>query len=272
MIEFFKYQGTGNDFIVINDIENVISLKPESIVSLCDRHFGIGSDGLILLKPSEIADYYMDFYNSDGTKAEMCGNGIRCLAAYIIENLMQDLHDLKIETLAGVKSILIGDETYSVDMGVPSFAASDIPVELSGYEEIVDYPLSVAGDTYNITCVSMGNPHAVIFGDKNILDIAPIVGPVIENSPEFPKRTNIEFVNLFDSVAEVIVWERGVGLTLACGTGACAVLAAAKKLNKVKKSLFISLPGGDLKVKYNDNGSILLTGPAKFVYKGKIDI
>lgn len=271
MTEFFKYQGTGNDFIIINDWEDKISLSCEEIVFICDRHFGIGADGLILVKPSEKADYYMDFYNSDGSKAEMCGNGIRCLAAYIIENLMPSLQNLNIETLAGIKNILISEDTYSVDMGKPSFVATEIPVE-AGLDEVIDFPLEVAGQTFNITCVSMGNPHAVIFGDEETLDFALVFGPLIENNIVFPKRTNVEFVSLKGDIAKTVVWERGVGLTLACGTGACAVLAAAKKLGKVENSLTVSLPGGDLQVKYNEKGSIILTGPAKFVFKGKIDI
>lgn len=273
MTDFYKYQGTGNDFIIINNLAGELSVEPDKVALLCNRHFGIGADGLILVNKSETADYYMDFYNSDGSKAEMCGNGIRCLAAFAQDHLGFKEKEVFIDTLAGVKELMIKDEFFTVKMGRPVFKASKIPVDL-GLDEIVDYPVEVSGIELKITCLSMGNPHTVIFTDEHIFNEAGAYGPVIENMKEFPNKTNVEFVIMTDGRAEVVVWERGAGLTLACGTGACAVLAAVEKTGRLEGSqeLIVDLPGGGLKTEFDDSGSILLTGPAEFVYKGSLEI
>lgn len=269
MADFYKYQGTGNDFIIFDATKKPFDISPKQIASLCDRNFGIGADGVILVKKSKNAEFFMDFNNSDGSKAEMCGNGIRCVAAFVHDVIgLKDSH-VMIETLSGIKEIKANNENFAVKMGKPIFDASEIPIDIP-VEEAIDCPIEIDGDVFNITAVSMGNPHAVIFGDESLLDQAKEYGPKIETSRYFPNKTNVEFVSLSGDNAKTVVWERGVGLTLACGTGACAVLAAAEKLGKVKKSLNVVLPGGRLKVEYDVTGAIIMTGPAKQVFKGQV--
>jgi len=260
MINFYKYEGAGNDFIMINNLNKSLVLNPEKIKLFCDRHFGIGADGVILLEPSDKADCFMNYYNSDGTEAEMCGNGARCTAKFFLEQTSSSKKELNIETRAGIKKIIVNNyNTYSVDMGVPMFENSDFPTGV----------LNLEGFDFN--CVSMGNPHAVTLV-KNLdnLDIKTI-GPKIENDSHFPNKINVEFVEkIHDDYFKVKVWERGCGLTLACGTGACAVYTIIKKINPNIKEITLEFSGGKLFLSENSEGQIILRGPATFVFKGEI--
>jgi len=256
MINFYKYHGAGNDFIMIDNFKKSINLTSEYIKSLCDRHFGIGADGVILLESSDKADCFMNYYNSDGTEAEMCGNGVRCTAKFFLEQTKSELKELNIDTRAGIKNIKINDDdTYSVNMGKPIFEHNDFP---SG--EISVYGLK-------FQCVSMGNPHAVTLVDNlENIDIK-IVGPKIENDLNFPNKINVEFVEKIDDLNyKVKVWERGCGETLACGTGACAVYAVLQP----KEEITLEFPGGKLFLSENQNNEIILRGPATFVFEGEI--
>lgn len=266
MIQFQKYQGAGNDFIMINNLDKQLILTPEQIKLFCDRNFGIGADGIIMLEPSDKATCFMNYYNSDGTIAEMCGNGARCTAKFFIQETKSDLKEINLETRAGIKNIKINeDDTYSVNMGRPMFESSDFPSE----------SLTIGGVDFN--CVSMGNPHAVTFvDDLKSIDIK-LVGPKIENNFNFPNKTNVEYVEkVSSSYFKVKVWERGCGATLACGTGACAVYAVIQRKSKIIKAEYIfeeitlEFPGGNLYLSENEQGHVILRGPATFVFKGEI--
>jgi diaminopimelate epimerase len=263
MINFYKYHGAGNDFIMINNLDKSISLTREDISLYCDRNFGIGADGIILLEPSTKADCFMNYYNSDGSIAQMCGNGARCTAKFFLEQTNSGLKDINIDTRAGIKNIKINNnDTYSVDMGVPMFESADFPtntLKLEGYE---------------FNCVSMGNPHAVtIVEDLNNIDLKTI-GSKIENNENFPNKINVEFVEkISDDYFKVKVWERGCGATLACGTGACAVFSILNKLAPKRglgPEITLEFPGGKLYLSKNEQDHIILRGPAIFVFKGEI--
>ncbi|HEY5587596.1 MAG TPA: diaminopimelate epimerase [Candidatus Paceibacterota bacterium] len=260
MINFHKYHGAGNDFIMINNLDGDIHLKSEHIKTLCDRHFGIGADGLILLQSSEKADCFMNYYNSDGSLAEMCGNGARCTAKFFLDQTDSHAKELSIDTKAGIKKIICkSDDTYSVNMGAPIFEHTDFP---SGLLNIEGLPFE---------CVSMGNPHAVMI--KDTLDNFDIlsIGPEIENDYHFPNKINVEFVEkIKDDYFKVKVWERGCGPTLACGTGACAAFSILNKKENFKKEITLEFPGGKLFLSENHRGEIILRGPATFVFKGEI--
>ncbi len=254
-LNFSKYQATGNDFVLINGLSSVVKLEPAAIQKICDRHFGIGADGLIIAAPSEKGDIFMDYYNSDGSIAEMCGNGVRALAAFA----GHQKSEIKVETRAGLKTVKINGNLLTVDMGKASFGKWN-------------YPLTVNNHTITIYEASMGNPHCIIFTDN--AETAPVeeLGPVIENHPIFKNRTNVEWVEVKDKNNMAIkVWERGVGYTLACGTGVCASFAVANRLNLVEKQANISLPGGQLQVELADE-NLLLTGEAKKVFEGIVTI
>lgn len=284
MIIFHKYHGAGNDFIMINNLDKSITLVPEQIKQFCDRNFGIGADGVILLESSDKADpsrrgeaeadCFMNYYNSDGSLAEMCGNGIRCTAKFFLEQTKSSLNELNIDTRAGIKNIKINnDDTYSVDMGSPTFESPDFPscTSPTGTTEV----MNIEGFDFN--CVSMGNPHTVtIVEDLNKIDLKT-VGPIIENNENFPNKINIEFVEkVSDDYYKVKVWERGCGITLACGTGACAVysilnkLSARQDLAEISKEITLEFPGGKLFLSQNEQGHVILRGPATFVFKGEI--
>lgn len=260
MIEFYKCHGAGNDFIMIDNLKGDLSFTSERIKSICDRHFGVGADGIILLETSDKADCFMNYYNSDGTEAEMCGNGVRCTAKFFLTQTGKTKNTLNIDTRAGIKNIHVNnDDTYSVNIGKPVFEHADFP---SG-------EISVYGLKFN--CVSMGNPHAVTIVEniKNI-DIK-IVGPKIENDVYFPNKINVEFVEKIDDTKyKVKVWERGCGETLACGTGACATFAVLNKEYNFENEITLEFPGGKLYLSKNQNNDIILRGPAEFVYKGEI--
>ncbi len=277
ILEFTKLQGAGNDFILIADTENILNLSSEKIRWFCDRHFGIGADGLMLVKPSmnSRSEFFMLFYNPDGTVAEICGNGIRCFAKFLYDRCLIKQNDVIIETPAGLKNVqLIFDDAKKVsgakvDMGEFSLKAKEIPVKIAK-KEVVDEKIKVDGQKLNITCVSTGNPHCVIFVKDISKAPVTILGPKIEKMKIFPNKTNVEFAQIIgETEIKLRVWERGVGETLACGTGACAVVAAANRLNLTKKRVLVCLPGGNLEIEIL-NGSISMTGSAEEIFTGKV--
>lgn len=277
-MKFTKMQGLGNDYVYVNCLEEKVENPGEISKRISDRHFGIGSDGLILIKPSEKADFCMDMYNADGSQGEMCGNGIRCVAKYVYDKGLTDKKQVSIETLAGIKylDLTIENDKVSmvrVDMGTPELTAENIPV-ISETKQVIDAPLSVDGAEYRMTCVSMGNPHCVIFMDEVAgLDLEKI-GPGFENHKNFPNRINTEFVKVIDEhTLEMRVWERGSGETLACGTGACATAVAAILNGYCKDEVTIHLLGGDLKIYWDKKTNhVFMTGTAKIVFDGEIDL
>ncbi|MGK7913838.1 MAG: diaminopimelate epimerase [Synechococcus sp.] len=272
---FVKYQGLGNDFILIdNRSQSEPLLTPDQAVEWCDRRFGIGADGAIFALPGqEGADYTMRIYNSDGSEPEMCGNGIRCMAQFL-KDLGAPTTDggYQIHTLAGrIVPTFTGDGLICVDMGAPILGASQIPTTLGTQNSrVVDMPLQVGERTWQVTCVSMGNPHCIIFVD-NVADIPlATIGPEFEHHAVFPERTNTEFVQVVGRARlRMRVWERGAGATLACGTGACATLVAAVLLDKADNRAVVELPGGDLDIRWDRaSDRIYMTGPAQQVFSG----
>jgi diaminopimelate epimerase len=275
-IPFTKYQGLGNDFILVDNrhsSEPVIT--PEMAVAMCDRHFGIGADGVIFALPSPgETDYTMRIFNSDGSEPEMCGNGIRCLAQFIarLEGQSTIGQTYRIHTLAGTMiPRLEGNEQVTVDMGMPQLLAGEIPTTLANIaRKIISVPLEMEGQDWLITCVSMGNPHCVTFVD----DVATIpletIGPKFEHHPIFPQRTNVEFVQVISpDYVKMRVWERGAGITLACGTGACAVVVAGVLTGKCDRRSTVELPGGCLQIHWSEaDERVYMTGPAKAVFEG----
>jgi diaminopimelate epimerase len=277
MLEFTKMHGLGNDYVVINAMEGAPAGSLNTLAKrLCDRHFGVGADGLILVMPSTKADFRMRIFNSDGSEAEMCGNGIRCFSKYIYDHSLTRSTDFEVETKAGIikPHLIVKEEKATiikVDMGEPRLASDEIPMTGSSRPKVVKEPLLVLGKKYEITCVSMGNPHCVIFWDK--LDNLPIetLGPAIECHEVFPKRTNVEFAHILSPTAiGMRVWERGVGETLACGTGSAATLVAAVLNGKASRRATLHLLGGNLQVEWNEKTNhAFIAGPAKEVFKGK---
>jgi diaminopimelate epimerase len=270
-LEFVKMHGLGYDFILIDCIKQDIPNPQDFAVKYCNRRFGIGADQLLLLYPSEIADFKMRIFNADGSEVEMCGNGIRCFAKYIWDRGFSKKEVLEVETLAGIiKPKKIGD-LIQVDMGIPQFNPSLIPVDVEG-EQAFDILLEVSGWHTKINCVSMGNPHSVIFLSGEPKDFAVNkYGPLIENHPIFPKRTNVEFA-FVQNPREITmrVWERGAGETLACGTGACATAVTAIKKGFTEKKVTVHLLGGDLHVEWAEDGHVYMTGPAEEVFEGRL--
>ena len=279
-MKFTKMQGCGNDYVYVNGFTEKLSPeeKPEIVRSLSDRHFGIGSDGLIMINPSEVADFEMEMYNADGSRGEMCGNGIRCVAKYVYDYGLTDKTQISVETLGGIKYLDLTVEDgkvvlVKVDMGKPELKSDLIPI-ISENEKVIDEPIEVDGQVYHMTGVSMGNPHTVIYVDdvKN-LDLEKI-GPKFENHERFPKRINTEFVHCIDrNTVEMRVWERGSGETLACGTGACAVAVASILNNLTDTQVTVKLLGGDLQIEWDrEKDRVFMTGPATVVFDGVIDI
>lgn len=274
-IDFVKSQGLGNDFIIIDDLDGQLDITANMVVAACDRHFGVGADGLIMLKKSATADYYMDFRNADGSAAQMCGNGIRVLAKYIFEHIRPQAV-MKLETGAGVKTIelMVVDgvtDEVMVDMGEPIFRPDKIPMLAEG-DDFINRQVDFAHSAVSMTCLSMGNPHGVIFVDD--IEKADVggIGPAIERLDIFPERVNIEFVQvLSENSLRVRVWERGVGETLACGTGACAALVAAASNARTGRSAQIELRGGRLRVIWSENNHVTLAGGAREVFTGQLD-
>jgi len=277
-IDFTKMHGCGNDYIYINCLEWEIEDPERLSVILSDRHFGIGGDGIVLILKSDVADAKMRMFNSDGSEGKMCGNAIRCVGKYLYDNGIVRKNQLTIETLSGIKTLGINTEdgfvtTVRVDMGKAELLPSKIPVDLPG-DRIINYPLNVGGNIYRITCVSMGNPHAVVFCDNltglNLADI----GPKFENHEIFPERVNTEFVKIIGRhIIQMRVWERGSGETLACGTGACAAAVAAVLNGFCPKGedIHVLLLGGELIVNYSDE-TVYMTGCCAKVFEGTVEL
>ena len=275
-MKFTKMHGIGNDYVYVNCFEESVKNPAEVSKFVSDRHFGIGSDGLILISPSAIADFRMNIYNADGSQAEMCGNGIRCVAKYVYDYGLTDKTEISVETLAGIKYLRLQVEngkvaSVEVNMGAPILEPKEIPVTVEE-SPVVNVPVEVKGKIYHMTCVSMGNPHAIIFmNNVKDLDIAAI-GPYFENHTVFPKRTNTEFVEVLDrNTVNMRVWERGSDETLACGTGACATTVACILNDKTENEVTVHLLGGDLKIRWEAN-QVYMTGPATVVFDGEITL
>ncbi|HAQ63626.1 MAG TPA: diaminopimelate epimerase [Ruminococcaceae bacterium] len=277
-MKFTKMHGAGNDYIYVNGFEEKIKDRSAFSVKVSDRHFGIGSDGLIVIDPSDKADFKMDMYNADGSQGKMCGNGIRCVAKFVYDNKMTDKDEVAIETLSGIKYIKLkieGDKAVAatVNMGNPILKAEEIPTKFEG-DTVVSQKLSIGENDYSVTCVSMGNPHCILYvDDVKTLNLEKI-GPDFENHPMFPERINTEFIHIVSPTEmDMRVWERGSGETLACGTGACAAVVASV-LNgccERDKEIKVNLLGGTLFIKWTQSGEVYMTGPAQTVCTGEID-
>lgn len=277
-MKFTKMHGCGNDYIYVNCMNEMIK-NPEKVSQyVSDRHFGIGSDGLILICPSEVADFRMKMYNADGSEGAMCGNGVRCIAKYVYEYGLTDKENISIETKGGIKYLDLTVEAgkvvlVKVNMGAPILEPDKIPVKL-GKENCIEQPVKVDGKEYKITCVSMGNPHAVTFVEDTESLLLEKVGPKFENHEIFPDRVNTEFVQILNrKEVNMRVWERGSGETLACGTGACATVVACVLNGKTEHEITVHLLGGDLLLNYDEeNNTVWMTGPAAVVCDGEIDV
>ena len=286
-MKFTKMHGCGNDYVYVDCTKEVIPNISETAIRVSDRHFGIGSDGLILIKASDVADFEMDMYNADGSRGKMCGNGIRCVAKYVYDHGLTDKTTITVNTLSGIKTLKLTVEDgkvskVRVDMGEPELIPAQVPVKASALgladdrrEAIVAEPLEIKGRSYDITCVSMGNPHCITFIGEDVRDF-PLeeVGPVFEKHELFPERVNTEFINVIDKDhLRMRVWERGSGETLACGTGACAVAVASYLNGFTGRSVDIELLGGHLEVVYDEKTNhVFMTGPATEVFSGEIDL
>lgn len=285
-VQFTKMQGLGNDFILLDGVKDprLVDLDLRSLSpKLCDRRFGIGADQVLLLSFSDKADFKMRIFNADGSEVEMCGNGIRCLARYIWTRGLSDKRFLDIETMAGLIRPEMVNGLVKVDMGEPIFNPNRIPVNITHkflknvpeakVEAIIDYPLEIEDRLFGITCLSMGNPHAIIFVDK--VEDFPVgyYGPRIENHGLFPKRTNVEFVEVVSpQEIKMRVWERGSGETMACGTGASAVAVAATLKGFTGRKVIVHLLGGDLSINWADDYHVYMIGPAEEVFEGTINL
>ena len=275
-MKFTKMHGTGNDYVYVNCFEERVDHPSELAVSVSDRHFGVGGDGLILIKPSDVADFQMDMYNADGSRGMMCGNGIRCVGKYVYDHGMTDQREIRIETLAGIKelSLNVADGTVQSvrgNMGSPLLQPKDIPVLADG-SQVIDEPIEILGSVYRMTCVGMGNPHAVVYvDDVDGLDLEKI-GPHFEHHPLFPDRVNTEFVRCLDkNTLQMRVWERGSGETWACGTGACATVVASALNGYTESRATVRLRGGELEIDWDrERNCVYMTGPATTVFEGEL--
>jgi diaminopimelate epimerase len=279
-MDFVKVHGLGNDFVLLDRLasgeDRSDAAWVDLAVRLCDRHFGVGADGVLLLLPSDCADVRMRILNSDGSEAEMCGNGIRCLARYVRDQgrvrRVAEGGPLRVETLAGVLELSFpaGPEAVRVDMGAPRLAGREVPI-LVNAEPVLDLPVQVDGRTLHLSAVSMGNPHAVAFLEADELAALPLqeIGPLVSHHELFPQRTNFEAVAVSSPhAATVRVWERGAGPTLACGTGACAVAVAGILRGVLQSPVAVTLPGGTLQIEWQPGGSVYMTGPATYAFRG----
>jgi len=278
-MKFTKMQGAGNDYVYVNCFEERLDNPAEVARTVSNRNFGIGSDGLILIMPSSVADVRMRMFNSDGSESEMCGNGIRCVAKYAYDHGIVNKQEITAETGAGVLTLqLFTDasgkvEKVRVNMGEPRLVRAEIPMIGDAASRVVDEPLNILHSVFRITCVSMGNPHCVIFVDD--VENFPVekYGPLIENHELFPRRTNVEFVQVISrNEVRQRTWERGAGETLACGTGSSAVTVAGVLNNLTERRIVNHLSGGDLEMEWPENGPVFMTGPAVEVFKGEIEI
>ncbi len=285
-LNFTKMEGLGNDYVYVNCFKETVPNPSELSIKISDRHFGIGSDGLILINPSEVADFTMEMYNADGSQSEMCGNGIRCVGKYVYDYGLTDKEEISVETLAGIKYLkfVIDRKDASdrgtvamvtVNMGEPIFKSNEVPVDLGKeLDMVLDYPVTIDGKEYNITCVSMGNPHCITYVDDT--DSFPLeeIGPKFESNPIFPRRVNAEFVQVVSrDYLKMRVWERGSGETLACGTGTCATVVASILNGLTEDEVTVRLLGGELIIKWDrETNLVYMTGPAKVVFDGVIEI
>ena len=277
-MKFTKMHGCGNDYVYVNLFEEQIGDPAKVSIAVSDRHFGIGSDGLITIGPSEIADFRMRIYNADGSEAEMCGNGIRCVAKYVYDHKLTDKTEITVETGAGVKilQLTVEDDKVTlvrVDMGEPILTPDEIPVVADG-DRVVDEPIVVDDKEWRMTCVSMGNPHAVVFVDDVAHFELEKYGPLFEDHVRFPKRTNTEFVQIVSRNEAIMrVWERGSAETWACGTGTCATVMACILNGLTDNEVLVHLRGGDLRIAYDAKSNhIFMTGPATEVFEGEIQL
>ncbi len=274
-MKFTKMHGIGNDYLFVNCFEEVVEHPERMAIVMSKPHFGAGADGLVLIEPADGADFAMRIFNADGSEAEMCGNALRCIGKYVYERGMTDKTELTVETGGGMKQLWLTVENGKVarvkaDMGTPELNPRLIPVDLPG-ELVIRHRLQILGQTWFITCVNMGNPHAVLFvRDPEVIDL-PTIGPMIEHHPLFPRRTNVEFVRVIDrNILQMRVWERGAGETLACGTGACAALVAAVLGGLANRTVQMKLSGGNLQLQWSaEDNHVYQTGPAAFVYDGE---
>lgn len=275
--KFYKMHGAGNDYIYFNCFEGEIKTPEELSIRLSDRHFGIGGDGIVLICPSNVADAKMRMFNADGSEGKMCGNAIRCVGKFLFDKGITTKKEITIETLSGIKTLsLHGDkniESITVDMGKPILKAEEIPVIINK-EKVINHNINIGGKDYNITCVSMGNPHCVIFcDDVENIDVES-EGKKFERNPIFPEGVNTEFVEIINgNTLKMRVWERGSGETLACGTGACAsaVAAVVNGFSRIDEKINVLLRGGKLCIQYTESG-VLMTGGAELVFEGEINI
>ncbi len=293
-LQFTKMEGCGNDYVYVDGMRYDIrdEDKPDLVRRLSDRHFGVGGDGVIFINRSPIADFEMEMYNADGSRAEMCGNGIRCVGKYVYDHGYTDRTKITVESFGSVKDLTLfvregKVKSVEVDMGPAILEADRIPVIISGEETepislasgriekpVISLPVTVGGKEWPVTCVSMGNPHAVVFvDDTDALDLTSI-GPEFEHHPRFPKRINTEFVEVIDrGHVKMRVWERGTGETLACGTGCCAICAACVLLDRTENDILVDVLGGQLRIRWDqENNRIRMTGPAVEVFEGTIEI
>lgn len=283
-MKFTKMHGIGNDYVYVNCFTEQVEDPEQVSRRISDRHFGIGSDGLVLIKPSAVADFKMEIYNADGSRAKMCGNGIRCVAKYVYDYGLTDQTEITVETDSGIKTLLLTVEQQKVilvqvDMGAPILVPEEIPVDAgvigaAADEPIVNRPMTVNKEAYHVTCVSMGNPHCIVpVEDVDSLEIEKI-GPAFERHPAFPERVNTEFIRVLDpKTIQMRVWERGSGETLACGTGACAVAVACSLNGWTGDEVTVCLAGGDLHIRWDkEKQTVFMIGPATVVFDGEIDL
>ncbi|MFQ6809606.1 MAG: diaminopimelate epimerase [Blautia sp.] len=277
-MKFTKMQGIGNDYVYVNCFTEKVENPSQVAVRVSDRHFGIGSDGLILIKPSDVADFEMEMYNADGSQGAMCGNGIRCVAKYVYDYHLTDKTSISVNTKSGIKYLDLTVKNgkvkeVKVNMGAPVLKTAEIPMIYSK-EQVIAQPLNINQNLYEVTAVSMGNPHVIVYmNDVKNLKIEE-VGPYFEKSSVFPESVNTEFVRVIDrNTVEMRVWERGSGETLACGTGACAVAVACVLNGYTEEQVTVKLLGGDLKIFWDREANLVyMTGPAEVVFDGEIQI
>jgi diaminopimelate epimerase len=278
-MKFTKMQGAGNDYVYVNCFQETVTDPQQTAIMVSNRNFGIGSDGLILIMPSEVADLRMRMFNSDGSESEMCGNGIRCVAKYAYDHGIVERAEISVETGAGVLTLQLfpgadgNIEKVRVNMGSPRLHRAEIPMLGESASRVVAEELTVLDRTFKITCVSMGNPHCIIYVDD--VENFPVAtyGPLIENNPAFPRRTNVEFIQIISrSEVRQRTWERGAGETLACGTGASAVCVAGVLNDFTERRILNHLAGGDLELEWSEGGAVFMTGPAVEVFSGEIKL
>ena len=282
VLEFAKYQGTGNDFVMMIDLDDERPLTPPQVAALCDRRTGVGADGVIRVVRSDRNDagFLMDYSNADGSPAEMCGNGIRCVGVLLHDRGLSDGTEIDVATRAGVKHLSLqpDDEGHvrrvTVTMGTPNFTRAAVPMRGAAWETFLGEPFDIGGGlTLTVSALSMGNPHLVVFVDGDPVTVhVGHIGPALEHHELFPERTNVEFAYVHDGVVHARVWERGSGETMACGSGACAVAVAANEAGLVPARTVVRFPGGDLEVDRRDDGEVLLTGNARRVFEGTVDL